>query len=51
MTENIKMVRECRRLETDMNIPPVDNNQYVRTLRSRNIPYDIRHRQMDNQNN
>ena len=34
-----------------MNIPSVDNNLYVRTLRSRNIPYDIRHRQTDKQNN
>ena len=34
-----------------MNVPPVDNNFYVRTLRSRNIIYDIRHRQIDNQTN
>ena len=50
MRENIKIVRECRRLETDMNIPPADNNLYGRILRSVNIPYDIRHKQMDNKN-
>ena len=47
MTENVKIARECRRLETNMNVPPVDNYLHVRKLRSRNISYDIRHRQMD----
>ena len=50
MTENIKIVGACRKLEIEMNVPPVDNNLYVKMLKSRNIPYDIRHRQMDNQN-
>ena len=31
-------------------MPLVDENLYVKTLRNRNIPYDIRHRQFDNQN-
>ena len=50
MTENIKKVRECRRLETDMNVPPVDDNLYVRTLRNGNISYTLRIRQIDSQN-
>ena len=33
-----------------MNVALVDENLYVRILRNRNIPYDIRHRQFDNQN-
>ena len=32
-----------------MNMPPVDKNFQFRTLRSRNIPYDTRHRQIDRQ--
>ena len=44
------MAREYRRLTTNMNVPPVDKNLYVRLLRNRHIPYDIRHRQSDNQN-
>ena len=40
MAENAKVVREERRLETDMNVPLVDENLYVHTLKSRNIPYD-----------
>ena len=47
MIESFKVVRVYRRLETDMNVPPVDNNLQVRTLRNKNIPYDIRHRQID----
>ena len=50
MTENIKIVREHSRLETEMNVPPVDSNLHVRTLRSRNILYDIRNKHIDNQN-
>ena len=49
MAENFKVVRECRRLETNINVPPVDNNFHIRTLQNRNIPYDTRHRQMDRQ--
>ena len=51
MAANIKVVRERRRLNTDMNVPPVDQNLYVRTTRSRNTPYDVRQRQLNNQNN
>ena len=40
MSENARVVGEQRRLETNMNAPPVDNNLYVHSLRSRNIPYD-----------
>ena len=50
MPENIKVAREHRRLETVMILPPVDENLYVRTLRSRNIVCNIRHRQLDSQN-
>ena len=49
MAENFKVVREHRRLETNINVPPVDDNLQIRTLISRNIPYDIRHRQIDRQ--
>ena len=47
MAENIKIVRECRMLGPDMNVPPVDDNLYVRTLRNRDISYDIRNRQIN----
>ena len=50
MTENIKIVREYSRLETTMNTPPVDENLHVRTLRNRNILYNVRNRQIDNHN-
>ena len=30
MTENFNVVRECRRLETNMNVCPVDNNLQIR---------------------
>ena len=43
MTENIKIAKEHRRLETNMNIPLGDENLYVRTLRNRNIQYDGYH--------
>ena len=33
-----------------MNVPPVDENLYIKALRSGNIPYDTRHRQLDSQN-
>ena len=51
MAENTKVAREHRRLNTNMNVPLVDENLYVRTLPSRTIPYDIRQRQLNNQNN
>ena len=34
-----------------MNVPLVDKILYVRTLRNRNIPYNVRQRQPINQNN
>ena len=43
MTENATIVREQIWLETNMNVPPVDENLYVCALRSRNIPYDTQH--------
>ena len=51
MAENIKVVRERRRLNTDMNVAPGDENLHVRKLRSRNVPYDVTQRQLKNQNN
>ena len=33
MAENVKVARECRRLETNMNVSPVDNSLQIRTLR------------------
>ena len=50
MIENIKIVREHRRLKTDMNALPVDDYLYVRALRNRIISNDIRNSQIDNQN-
>ena len=50
MTENMKIEREHRRLETNVHVPPVDGNPYVRTLRNRKIQYDIGNRQFDTQN-
>ena len=47
MAENFTLVRECRRLETNTNVPAVDNYLQIRTLRIRNIPYDTKHRQID----
>ena len=34
-----------------MNVPSVDENLYVKTIRNRTIPYDIRHKHLNNQNN
>ena len=47
MAENFEVFRDCRRLETNMNAPPVADNLQIRTLKGRNIPNDIRHRQID----
>ena len=33
-----------------MNVPMVDENLNIRTLIKRNIPYDVRNRQFNNQN-
>ena len=50
MGENTRVVREQKRLETSMNIPPVDDNLYIHTLRGRNIPYDTWQKQFSRQN-
>ena len=50
MTENSRIAREYRRFTTNMNVPPVDANLYVKSLRNRDIPYDTRCRLFDNQN-
>ena len=50
MAENSKVARQYRRLATNMNVPPVYEHLYVWTLRNRNISFNIRHRQFDNQN-
>ena len=47
MAANFKLEREQWRLETDMNVPPVETNFQFRTLRNWNIPYDIRNRPND----
>ena len=41
MMENMKVAREHRSLETSMNVPLLDENLYVRTLRNRKIQYNI----------
>ena len=46
MAENTRIVREQRRLETNVKVPPVDAFLYVCALRSRNIPYDTWQRQL-----
>ena len=33
-----------------MNVQQVDKNHYARALRSRNMPYNIRQRELNNQN-
>ena len=38
MSANLKLEQEQWRLETDMNVPPVDTNFQFKTLSSRNIP-------------
>ena len=37
MTESSRVDGEYRRLTTNMNVPPVDENLYVRSLRNRNL--------------
>ena len=49
MVASFKLEQEQWRLETDMNMPPVDTNYQFRILRNRNIPCDTRHRQIDRQ--
>ena len=51
MRESSRVVREYRRLAINMNMPPVDENLYVRVMRNRDIPYDTRCSTFDNQNN
>ena len=50
MAENSGIKGEYQRLTTNTNVSLVDENLYLRTLRNKNIPYDIRHRQFDKQN-
>ena len=50
MAENTRVIREKKRLETNMEVPLVDNNLYVHTLRGRNIPYDTIQKQLNRQN-
>ena len=49
MAENYKLGREQWRLETDMNVPPIDTNFQFQTLMSRNIPPDTRNGLNDRQ--
>ena len=50
MTESNRVAREYRRLTTNMNVALVDENLYVRSLRYRDIPYDVKSSTSDNQN-
>ena len=50
MTDSSRIAREYIRLTINMNVSPVDENLYVRSLRNRAIPYDIRLCTFDNQN-
>ena len=50
MAENSRMTGKYRMLTTNRNVPVVDKNLYVKSLRNRNIPYDIRQRQFGNLN-
>ena len=50
MTESCRIAREYRRLTTIMNVPLVDENLYVRSLRNRDILYDTRLSTFDNHN-
>ena len=50
MTENSKIARENRKLRTNINMPPVDENLYIRSLKNRDIPNDTRLRSFDSQN-
>ena len=50
MTENSRMARDYRRLTTNMNVPLVDKNLHLRSLRNRDILYDTRLSTFDNQN-
>ena len=42
MTESNRIAREYKSLTTNKNVAPVDENLYARSLRNRDIPYDIR---------
>ena len=50
MMDNSRIATEYRRLTTNMNVPLVDENLYVRSLRNRDIPYDTRPSTYDSQN-
>ena len=51
MAEHVRVVREQRRLETNMNVPPVDENLYVFMLRNESILHETQQRQLNGQNN
>ena len=51
MAENIRVAREHRRLEANMNVALLDEILYVRTLRNRNILHAIGHGLLYSQNN
>ena len=40
MTENTRVIRKQKWLETIMNVSPVDDNLHVCVLLGRNIPHD-----------
>ena len=51
MAENTRVVKERKWLETNMNLPQVDDNLYVHMLSRRNIPFDSGQKQLNRQNN
>ena len=50
MPENSRIAGEYKRLNTNMNVPPVDENLYVRSFRNRDTPCDTRLITFNNQN-
>ena len=50
MAEGSRLDREHKRLATEMNVPPVDENLYVKSLWNRDIPYETWLSTFDNQN-
>ena len=49
MTESSRLERKYRKLVTDMNVPKVDDNLYMKSLRNRYIPYNTRLSTFDRQ--
>ena len=50
MEEGSRLDKEPKRLATEMNIPPLDENLYVKSLQNRDIPYETQLSIFDNQN-